>query len=761
MTTVPLVDWEQLIIAYLCGPIDSLPHKKGDEEFAVRQISAALGRTVSKGEIEAVNSTLDRLFSASGWLPLPSADEGPKCDRPTGLFQPEHTLSGHELEVKSKFICEVISRTVEGLETSKQRFFALWRILPSTLVGGSGDRVSHLPADARMPDHSNVEGADSASGLLAGTCQGMYGYAYLSVALKMQQPFTETASSVQDLWAGNAIMSWLAFKAMEPVIDRFGPASILFPSLRENPYMDIWLHKRMNLKAIPTVNDQLVRMPSLPNRFLALVPCRPDRLIASELAALSDHAAREAWTLLAANVRHQIGRDLSGLYKDWDRSWRNQIENVLDVTSTVILERELDDDVIARHVGSRCFGNAWLAAAEVRSLATSNPPDHRSYNAQASAGRWRAHMEILERVVDANCAVRHIPRTVGGNSNGSSPKCSQCGSFEQMGPAEASASNAFWSAASSKLSVNGTRLLDGEHLCAIALTRRFAGPAFLASEFGVEARDLRMPDTATIAAADWLQKSGMDPSELEREYGHWKSSRLHRSQRHKVVPPPGLRNKVEAAIREYGQPPTHFAVLKMNGDDTGDWLCGRKAPGPDDVVHPAIENHGGQDYSNGLLRASRPAGPCQFNAVTAILGQFTALSAPQIIQHYNGAVIFSRGDEILALLPALRAVNCVNELHESFKTGGRRYGGKGKGATISAGISYVHYKDDLRRAIYTACEAQKWAKDMGKDLVCVSFNQSSGPPASAPLPWSHLDWFANLTSYFTEGTDLGRSKSRI
>lgn len=164
---------------------------------------------------------------------------------------------------------------------------ALWRLGPlfdpSGLNLGSVWRL--LPADSRVCDHSiwehNALASAFAGSLAADPAKNP---ALLVVSLGPVQGFIEQARSSSDLWAGSHLLSCLAWQAMRPIVEALGPDAVLFPSLWGVPLVDVWLEEQglalpgreegercPTWKRSPTDSNPLFS-PSLPNRFLALVP---------------------------------------------------------------------------------------------------------------------------------------------------------------------------------------------------------------------------------------------------------------------------------------------------------------------------------------------------------------------------------------------------------------------------------------------------------------------------------------------------------
>ena len=567
------------------------------------------------------------------------------------------------------------------------------------------------------------------------------------------QPFIEAARSVRDLWTGSAILSWLSFAAMRPILDLLGPTAFVYPALRGNPLMDLWLRNDLGLDRIRSPEHVARKSPSLPNRFIAVVPWGPDGALADELAERCEASSRAAWARLADDVRRRLAKTLEEISPGWDSLWTSQVGDFFDIATTTVPEQALDDDAMARLMSGTSFGETWPECAAIRSLAAANPSGDRA--AQNSAGRWQARMEFSARLMEAKRSIRHVPGSAERGDK-SPPKCSLFGSWEQMGPADFDQSGRFWQEVAGKLSLDGVRLRSNERFCAVALAKRFSGPAVLADELGLDRRSLRFPDTATIAAAEWLNEAGIDPDEIRRRYGDWSGRWLHGFD-DEDKPPPEAEALIANALRELRpkRPASYLAILKMDGDDIGSWLRGDFSPKLRDVLHPEIENYFQALGDAGVqgLDARRPVDPALHASISAALGDFAARVAPAIVRRHNGTLIYSGGDDLLALLPTIRAARCAEELQRAFRGEAAPDCGRGMGsrATVSVGISYVHHMEDLRLALRSARDAERRAKEDGKDAVNLHFMRRSGEQAGATLPWPLASWFTELAELFATG----------
>ena len=756
------VDWEKLLLVYFHDPPDKALSVPGHEERAARYASVALGRRVSNSELRALTKSADVGAAIAERVPLPTA--GPRGMRAVSVeeakLQVSHPLSGVSEFVDCKPLDEdsvirVITDIVEGLSSPRDRFMALWRLLPDSLPSW----MKRLPADTRIPDHTLAHHADAAAGIWA---SGGQEGACLSVVISPVQRFIEAARSVRDLWTGSALLSWLAFKTMLPVIRSLGPTALVFPSLRGNPLMDLWLRKE-GIRKIPKPNVSMRRSPSLPHRFVAMIPWAQDGHSDYGLADRCRLAFQDAWKHSSKSVHGILAKKFDPLNSDWDKDWEAQVTNFFEVTVSVVPLSELSDARMSQHLGGSSFADVWRDASQIRSLSEEIPARHRPGYAQTGAGRWQAQLEFSARLMEAQRQVRHVPPSTARASYYETipAKCSLFGSWEQMGPAAFDLSREFWNnvvEALQRSSIDGVRLRERERFCAIALVKRFAGPVVLADELSLHASKLRFPDTATVAAAGWLSKASISPDSIREESGYWSGRWLHNTMElDEPNCPQTVQSKLRVAAKNFGPAPVYFAVLKMDGDDIGEWLRGDKSPSLRTVLHPKIAQYYGSLGIQEKLKARRPVGPALHASISGALGQFATQSVPNIVQNHHGTVIYCGGDDLLALLPCTQAVRCALALRQAYRDGNRHGDmlGMGSTATISAGISFVHHREDLRLAIQAARDAEKQAKDEGKDRVHLRFMRRSGGQDGATLDWKGSKWFCERVDDFYRGASSG------
>ena len=76
-------------------------------------------------------------------------------------------------------------------------------------------------------------------------------------------------------------------------------------------------------------------------------------------------------------------------------------------------------------------------------------------------------------------------------------------------------------------------------------------------------------------------------------------------------------------------------------------------------------------------------------------------------------------------------------------------GEKASKASMSAGIVFVHVKEDLRLALQAVREGEKKAKDCGRNALSLRFMRRSGEHAEIVLNWDMTPWFQEMVEMFT------------
>jgi CRISPR-associated protein Cmr2 len=768
-------DWDAVLLAYLHDPPDKVLAISGHVERAGRYAEVARNEPVGSRQLQnladSLASQVERL-PAPHWQILTVVPQ----NRELTIF---HPLSARRRDLKvgaidAAWVIQHVRDLTQGLNDSRRQFLVLWRFLLERLADADHPWFAHLPADTRTPDHTIWHHLDITAGLQA--TEDTHGRALLAFALGPVQRFIEAARTVRDLWSGSMILSWLAFRAMQPILDKFGPTAFIYPALRGIPLVDLWLQQQLGPDKVPLPGVKQRRAPSLPHRFLALVPWGANGEKAKALATECQQAAQEAVQELADAVHGVLDQSLRGLCSNWDKRWKHQVKNYFSFAAAVVplggSAEEVDGRLADLLAGKSSFAEAFPEAEAVRELARAIPADQQPYKDphtgkvqyQDHAGRWQYQVELVQRSLAAHRTIRHVPPNPSTASNERFPqKCTLLGSFEQMGPDELGESGDFWDKAAEKVNIHGVRIRPREGLCAVALMKRFAGPALLAKVLQISPDDLRFPDTYTVAAAEWLVRAQIDPVEVRRKYGDWNGCWLHWPtpdyDLDEAPPcPEPLFRQIQQAKKQHGQPPIYYAILKLDGDNLGGWLRGENSPKVREVMHPDLVRYyeGLGERTKAGLDAKRPVGPALHAAISTALTNFALHVVPEVVAEHHGTVIYSGGDDTLALLPVSTVLACAQKLQRIYTSDwythhGREYLMMGARATVSGGIVLVHATDNLRLALQDARAAEHHAKEAGRDAVAITVRRRSGEHTTAVCPWTFVETVQQWVGAFLQG----------
>lgn len=774
-------DWDAVLLAYLHDPPDKALDIPGHVERAARYAEAARNEPVESSQLknlaDSLASQVERL-PAPHWRILTVAPQN-------GALTIFHPLSARRRNLKvgaidAAWLIRHVRDLTQGLNDSRWQFLVLWRFLLERLADADHPWFAHLPADTRTPDHTIWHHLDITAGLQA--TEDTHGRALLAFALGPVQRFIEAARTVRDLWSGSMILSWLAFRAMRPILERFGPTAFVYPALRGIPLVDLWLREQLGPDKVPLPGVKQRRAPSLPHRFLALVPWGNNGEKAKALAIECQQAAQQAVRELADAVHGVLDQPLSSLCADWDKRWQHQVENYFSFAAAVVRlggpAEEVDGRLADLLAGKSSFAAAFPEAEAVRNLARAIPDDQQPYKDphtgkvryQDHAGRWQYQVELVQRSLAAHRTIRHVPPNLPITPGERFPqKCTLLGSFEQMGPDDLAASRQFWDQAVKihEKKFHGVRIRSGEALCAVALMKRFAGPALLAKVLQISPDDLRFPDTYTVAAAEWLRQVGIDPDQVRKQHRDWSGCWLHWPtpdydlEEAEACPEPVFR-QIDQARKKHGKPPIYYAILKLDGDNLGGWLRGENSPKVREVMHPDLVRYyegletQGKTQTKAGLEAKRPVGPALHAAISTALTNFALHVVPEVVAEHHGTVIYSGGDDTLALLPVSTVLACARKLQQIYTSAwythnGREYLMMGARATVSGGIVLVHATDNLRLALHDARTAEHQAKEAGRDAVAITVRRRSGEHTTAVCPWPFVATVQQWVGAFLQG----------
>lgn len=104
-------------------------------------------------------------------------------------------------------------------------------------------------------------------------------------------------------------------------------------------------------------------------------------------------------------------------------------------------------------------------------------------------------------------------------------------------------------------------------------------------------------------------------------------------------------------------------------------------------------------------------------------------SVNEIVEANRGKLVFSGGDDVLALLPIEDCVKCASAIRKSFEEI------VGTQPTMTVGIGISHIEDDLQECVKFAQSMEKEGKNSGKNVLSLGVRVRSGGEKRVILSW--------------------------
>jgi len=178
-----------------------------------------------------------------------------------------------------------------------------------------------------------------------------------------------------------------------------------------------------------------------------------------------------------------------------------------------------------------------------------------------------------------------------------------------------------------------------------------------------------------------------------------------------------IRAKRKEVLKAVGRSecPAYYAILAADGDRMGALIRELKTK----------ENH---------------------QAFSQLLSTFAQQAKAIVETDHNGFLIYSGGDDVLALLPLNKALKCAAAIAGKFRelltsnavvnSAVEAVNKSGKpGGTLSVGIAIVHHMDPLLVSLENARNAEKEAKKL-RNAFAVALHTRSGEPLTVPEHWN-------------------------
>ncbi|RMD79030.1 MAG: type III-B CRISPR-associated protein Cas10/Cmr2, partial [Lentisphaerae bacterium] len=711
--------WRQKILCFLHDPPPKALDLGRHEEMAWEMVKAMLqGEDEARLKDEAGSlKTADHLASAADRFVFPKG----KCSVSwNDKFIFRHPMGkaryplGEKLKLTGERAEEFVANALGGIDAEdlRLRFFALWRFLRINTVTQTGaGNMALLPADTRIPDHTIWTHMALTSALhgcrLAEDGRIDIKPAFLVFQLGPVQDFIASARSTRDMWSGSYLLSWLTAHAIKAITDVLGPDHILFPAICEQGIFDAIhresVYEKIRFKGQDGKTDTLWQRlyrdefyrsnnnrsnnkrfqyqhqlplehllnPTLPNRFVALVPAekgqcgysgeelarQAEQAVLSELHQISEACWQHFQTLIQRCVSEENLLNPTQ-WEDMKKRWDAQVERFPQISWAVFPWEAGYEPAIGKF--SKLPINQENPGAEpakkytpaevikrYHRLATELIPvedrDERYYSGEGKDRLnlpygllWTANYHFADYLMSARRNTREFSQFNTDEHQEGTPKDSLTGKEEIIG------SEDLWK----------------------ALRNSDCKGVFKANELRTGYGAISLIKRLWCRSISGKTDETKSPSYLRCRLGFENNDDFERALGFDSVQEIAQRNKRQGR-REPANP--YVAVLAMDGDQMGKWVSGENLPNfkcqlaqeARNYLIPYLEKVGTE-----LPRLLTPSYHMQFSEALANFGNFVA---PLIIEYYDGQLIYSGGDDLLVMLPAENAVLCAAALRAAFR----------------------------------------------------------------------------------------------
>lgn len=496
---------------------------------------------------------------------------------------------------------------------------------------------------------------------------------YVHVSIGPVQSFVAQSTRTRDLWASSYLLSFLAAKAMRRAVDEGG--ELVSPHMEGNALWG-WITEPTN---------ELPRTGSVPNQFTIAVGADRD---GATIAAAVERGFFDTWQRVSDAVwRKYLANSTAATREIWER----QVAGFWELTWVVD-----DDELPARGLGAR--------------------------------KAWRTH-ELPDEPGDKCTVIPELQELSG--------------EIRARGAEARARQDAFWADLAERKGVGVLDLDPKARLCAIALIKRLY-PRVANSALGQQLDQVAWPSSVDLAAVPWCERVATAAPDTARAYAEAVvaargSSACTGGVSGQVTAPPGseletflqldanwfhasyvktaalippleandrgglgsllqaLHDRVDASGRPLGAPPIYFALLLADGDHLG------------------------------KLREQ-----LRSETLSAALGQFSS-GVEDVVRAHRGTTVYAGGDDVLALLPIDRALDCAAALERAYRAAFQ----DAPGATLSAAVVFAHARAPLDGVLSAAhrllSDVAKQAN--GRASLVVAVMRRSAPTAQWVTTW--------------------------
>jgi len=715
-----------------------------------------------------------------------------------------HPLSEEKIDVKfdsQKSIEEIssclekVSNSYKNLSDEEKKALLIWRNLLEEIIEKIQDKelkkyIPILPADTRVPDHSIWEHLKVTTAINA--FENYQNNSLFLFTIGPVQSFISQARKAQDFYMGSFMLSYFTFIAMEEVIEKYGPTSIIYPDLYKQPLMD-WYLKNKGLEP-KNFNPDHITLPTIPNRFVAIIgttdKSKIEELAKNMVGKIEDEIKNAKEKILKGL---KINETLSDIQKE---ILQNQLSDFPQIYWVAIPWKKGDNDIQIDDLKDFFTDDKLTNWKELYKFANEKEKYHPNIGFL-----YQLFYTALEKSMGARKNLRKFEQ-----KQEEGRKCSLCGERNVLFFWESKNKNKFLKYNPIAYDLTGKieqkYLTEGEGLCALCFLKR-TFEIYLEKEFGSIFKDFSFPSVAEVACADFKEKAKELPEFKEYENKFFEYARIPYLKIHSL-PKLKLKATLEGSwfyeenlsVKKFndelgvpvnssqienlkvclrnlyakaGKPKKYYAILYLDGDNMGKWLSGELLS---EIQYAYNSEVWGkklpEEFKKGLItqlekiysdkKARKVLTPAIHSAISIALRNYAIEFVRKIVEEEHlGKLIYAGGDDVLAFVNLKDLFDVMEKLRWAFSgqielenetikvdtannsgfvlKDGVYYLTMGKNATCSMGVVIAHYKEPLKIVIDKVFEMNEKAKKEGRNRFAICLLKHSGEERVGVAKW--------------------------
>jgi CRISPR-associated protein Cmr2 len=769
-------------------PFNILGHERRAKEYA--EFFGVSG--INEGKYsDQIASCMERSL-----LPRDIKQDFTEIRHPLSEVKIDVTLDSQNSIDEISFALKEISNSYINL-SDEDKALLIWRNLLEEIIEKIQDEelkkyIPLLPADTRVPDHSIWEHLKITIAINAS--EKLQNNSLFLFTIGPVKSFISQARKAQDFYNGSFMLSYFTFIAMEEVIEKYGPSSIIYPDLYKQPLMD-WYLKNKGIEP-KNFNPDRITLPTIPNRFVAII------------GTTDKNKIEELSKNMIVKIKNEIKRAKEKILEEL------KIDVKLSDTQKEILQIQLSD-----------FPQIyWVAIPWRRGENDLQIDDLKDFFTDDKINNWKElykfvnekgeHSpnigflyQLLYTALEKSMGARKNLREFEQNPE-AGRKCSVCGERNVLFYRDEE--NPFFIIRNIEFFYEGRKnvsfveidkekitykILDKkEGLCDLCFLKR-TFEIYLEKEVDSVFKDFSFPSVAEVACADFKEKAKELPEfkEYENKFfeyipvrylninslpklkleetleGSWfheenlteKKIRDELGVEIDIQKIKELKNILTNKLYEQtGKPKKYYAILYLDGDNMGKWLSGELLPEIQYAYNSKVWEKLPENFKKDLQRytPNKILTPAIHSAISTALRNYAIEFVRKIVEEEHlGKLIYAGGDDVLAFVNLKDLFDVMEKLRWAFSghikldqekieidttnnngfvlKDGVYYLTMGKNATCSMGVLIAHYKEPLKIVIDKVFEMNKKAKEARKNRFAICLLKHSGEERVGVAEW--------------------------